>query len=846
MDTRLFRVCDGDHRNDLLTKSIIVFVCRLCVAFEAAMKEGACGGDDDDDDDAFENGGVAAAKKQEVKKVVETTIGKVEEKEIDDDDETDDDALNGTVIVKDSPSKEERTTTTISTTTTSTTTTGTTMNRRMKKLFSRENAEKFAKNAKETTFKAGHLLQDVSSKSFVKVRESVKKMKDLSVTSNKNETNEDEKAKKRVERGLRASTTETTNTNADIFLDVEDDLRFLGYADGDNATLAKVTVMKWSVMFPRCLAVGREDGTIRVIVFGNKSSIVSTKNKKTKEATDESTTANIEREEREATNEKKQHKKDGCVTDRIASIEQQQRRDRETSLPSTSSSSQPPPPPPPTTEIILSDDEDEEKMDEYNAHGVSHMFELEEFFTEAVSDLDWSLDGSTLLACSAKGKEIRMYKLHDNNSGNTNNATKYFRSSTLEAVVQISENPTSVKIHPVRTNLALITTKQRSVMLADVNSSQPPDRVRVQGDPEAGLKEICFNTSGRLAYFGDDTGRVFTLSCIERKDFTKKLSISKLLSKGKTSSNNSLLAKQTDPTSRRIKEEKRSGMRRSNSSNGGEGDDSVEGDDGAAVSESNINDVHGDGEGGESSAAPDAAKKSVMSALRPEEIKEKAKEKANLMAKRMKDDVKVAMNKMKTYAKEKATKPSQGFSLTVLHVNSLGQERSPVCALFWCAYVASINAPVLAVATENGKIRLLRIVDLGTSGDHLVPIATASMPSQRGGFSFCPAKVSTTPPMVASPREKVTGLVCEILQTKNSLSQNEEGQEERNYEVKQVLETREDDTFFSDGEDDTKQDKPKTPALAFYADSFSFSSDGLRLAGSNANGKVAVWTSFAI
>ena len=810
------------------------------------MKEGARGGDDDVNDDAFENGGVAAAKKQEVKKVVETTIGKVEEKEIDDDDETDDDALNGTVIVKDSPSKEERTrisTTTISTTTT---TTGTTMNRRMKKLFSRENAEKFAKNAKETTFKAGHLLQEVSSKSFVKVRESVKKMKDLSVTSNKNETNEDEKAKKRVERGLRASTTETTNTNADIFLDVEDDLRFLGYADGDNATLAKVTVMKWSVMFPRCLAVGREDGTIRVIVFGNKSSIVSTKNKKTKEATDESTTANIEREERDATNEKKQHKKDGCVTDRIASIEQQQRRDRETSPPSTSSSSQPPPPPPPTTEIILSDDEDEEKMDEYNAHGVSHMFELEEFFTEAVSDLDWSLDGSALLACSAKGKEIRMYKLHDNNSGNTNNATKYFHSSTLEAVVQISENPTSVKIHPVRTNLALITTKQRSVMLADVNSSQPPDRVRVQGDPEAGLKEICFNTSGRLAYFGDDTGRVFTLSCIERKDFTKKLSISKLLSKGKTSSNNSSLAKQTDPTSRRIKEEKRSGMRRSNSSNSGEGDDSVGGDDGAAVSESNVNDVHGDGEGGESSAAPAAAKKSVMSALRPEEIKEKAKEKANLMAKRMKDDVKVAMNKMKTYAKEKATKPSQGFSLTVLHVNSLGQERSPVCALFWCAYVASINAPVLAVATENGKIRLLRIVDLGTSGDHLVPIATASMPSQRGGFSFCPAKVSTTPPMVASPREKVTGLVCEILQTKNSLSQNEEGQEERNYEVKQVLETREDDTFFSDGEDDTKQDKPKTPALAFYADSFSFSSDGLRLAGSNANGKVAVWTSFAI
>ena len=92
-----------------------------------------------------------------------------------------------------------------------------------------------------------------------------------------------------------------------------------------------------------------------------------------------------------------------------------------------------------------------------------------------------------------------------------------------------------------------------------------------------------------------------------------------------------------------------------------------------------------------------------MSALKPEEIKEKAKEKANLMAKRMKDDVKVAMNRVKTYAKEKATKPSQGFSLTVLHVNSLGQERSPVCALFWCAYVASINAPVLAWLRQTGK-----------------------------------------------------------------------------------------------------------------------------------------------
>ena len=774
--------------------------------------------------------------------------------------------LDRTVVVNDSPTKslskadyadEENATTKKK----SFTPINATMNERMKKLFSKENREIFAKNAKETTFKAGTLLQDVSSKSFVKMKESVQKMKELSVTkknADENENDDDAKAKKRVERGIRASTKETNN-NADIFLDVEDDLRFLGYADGDHATLAKVTVMKWSVMFPRCLAVGREDGTIRVIVFGSKNGMDNRaknkkkeKNKEAKEATSEKRAATNDisqqqKEEEEEGNEKKQHKKGGSVADRVASIEEEQKQEEGRDGAST--------PPPPTTEIILSDDEDEEKMDEYNAHGVSYVFELEDVFTEAVSDLDWSLDGSALLACSAKGKEIRMYKLNDNNSGNTNNATKYFRSGTLEAVVQISENPTSVKIHPVRTNLALITTKQRSVMLADVNSSQPPDRVRVQGDPEAGLKEICFNTSGRLAYFGDDTGRVFTLSCIERKDFTKKLSISKLLNKGKKSSNNSSLAKQTDPTSRRIKEEKnKNDMRRSNSSSGdmaskgGEGDDSGGGDHAAENNDNANNDNNNNGINGEASESPTApaAKKSLMSALKPEEIKEKAKEKANLMAKRMKDDVKVAMNRVKTYAKEKATKPSQGFSLTVLHVNSLGQERSPVCALFWCAYVASINAPVLAVATANGKIRLLRIVDLGTSGDHLVPIATASMPSQRGGFSFCPAKVSTAPPMVASPRDKVTGLVCEILQTKNSLSQNEEGQDERNYEIKQVLETREDDTFFSDGEDETKQDKPKTPALAFCADSFSFSSDGLRLAGSNANGKVAIWTSFAM
>ena len=404
--------------------------------------------------------------------------------------------LDRTVVVNDSPTKslskadyadEENATTKKK----SFTPINATMNERMKKLFSKENREIFAKNAKETTFKAGTLLQDVSSKSFVKMKESVQKMKELSVTkknADENENDDDAKAKKRVERGIRASTTETNN-NADIFLDVEDDLRFLGYADGDHATLAKVTVMKWSVMFPRCLAVGREDGTIRVIVFGSKNGMDNRaknkkkeKNKEAKEATSEKRAATNDisqqqKEEEEEGNEKKQHKKGGSVADRVASIEKEQKQEEGRDGAST--------PPPPTTEIILSDDEDEEKMDEYNAHGVSHVFELEDVFTEAVSDLDWSLDGSALLACSAKGKEIRMYKLNDNNSGNTNNATKYFRSGTLEAVVQISENPRSVKIHPVRTNLALITTKQRSVMLADVNSSQPPDRVRVQGDRQA-------------------------------------------------------------------------------------------------------------------------------------------------------------------------------------------------------------------------------------------------------------------------------------------------------------------------------------------------------------------------
>ena len=184
------------------------------------------------------------------------------------------------------------------------------MNERMKKLFSKENREIFAKNAKETTFKAGTLLQDVSSKSFVKMKESVQKMKELSVTkknADENENDDDAKAKKRVERGIRASTTETNN-NADIFLDVEDDLRFLGYADGDHATLAKVTVMKWSVMFPRCLAVGREDGTIRVIVFGSKNGMDNRAKNKKKEKNKEAKEATSEKQH--ATNDISQQQKE--------------------------------------------------------------------------------------------------------------------------------------------------------------------------------------------------------------------------------------------------------------------------------------------------------------------------------------------------------------------------------------------------------------------------------------------------------------------------------------------------------------------------------------------------------
>jgi len=724
---------------------------------------------------------------------------------------------------------------------------------RMKQMFSREKRTELALKAKDASISMTRAIGDMSQKSFVSMQETFKKMQNLSIKTGAShdegdiETEEDENAKKRVERGIRASTTEK---NEDVFLDVEDNLKFLGYADGENLSLAKVTVMKWSVMFPRCLAVGREDGTIRICVFGksdvSKTTTTTTMNNNRNNNRKTNMTNNS------AGNDNDNNNEDGNVAKDDNEIQ----------------------PPPPTTEIALSDDD--EGDEEYVAHGVSHVFELTDVFSQAVSDLDWSLDGSSLLACSSKAKEIRMYKLHDNNNNNNNNnnsnsvvggnntnnnyaRTKYHRAGNLEAVVQISENPTSVKIHPVRTNLALITTKQRSVMLADVNSTQAPDRVRVQGDPQAGLREICFNTSGRLAYFGDETGRVFTLSCIERKDFTKKFSMSKLLgSKGKkiSGSNNSGLAKQTDPTSKRIKEEKEqmmmmsnNSMRRNSSSDLASKDTTTfavdgvtgsnnNGDVGDATTNKNNDEIKNQNDADDNIIIDETASKKVMNkmSLKQEEFKDKA----NVIAKRMKDEVKDAMNKMKTYAKEKATKPSQGFSLTVLDVNSLGQERSPVCALFWCAYVASINAPVLAVACENGKVRLLRITDLGASGDHLVSLATASMPSFHGGFSFCPAKVSTAPPMIASPRERVTGLICEILQTPESPRESVE----QNFAIKQVLETREDDTFFSDGEDD--QAKPKTPALAFCAESFSFSGDGLRLAGSNSNGKVAIWSNLAL
>ena len=113
--------------------------------------------------------------------------------------------LDRTVVVNDSPTKslmskadyadEENATTKKK----SFTPINATMNERMKKLFSKENREIFAKNAKETTFKAGTLLQDVSSKSFVKMNESVQKMKELSVTKKnadeENEKDDDAKAK---------------------------------------------------------------------------------------------------------------------------------------------------------------------------------------------------------------------------------------------------------------------------------------------------------------------------------------------------------------------------------------------------------------------------------------------------------------------------------------------------------------------------------------------------------------------------------------------------------------------------------------------------------------------------
>ena len=127
------------------------------------------------------------------------------------------------------------------------------------------------------------------------------------------------------------------------------------------------------------------------------------KNKETKEATSEKRAATNDiseqqKEEEEEGNEKKQHKKGGSVADRVASIEKEQKQEEGRDGAST--------PPPPTTEIILSDDEDEEKMDEYNAHGVSHVFELEDVFTEAVSDLDWSLDGSV---CSRVPRKVKKF-----------------------------------------------------------------------------------------------------------------------------------------------------------------------------------------------------------------------------------------------------------------------------------------------------------------------------------------------------------------------------------------------------------------------------------------------------
>ena len=92
--------------------------------------------------------------------------------------------LDRTVVVNDSPTKSSRKADEENATTKKKSAPiNVMMNERMKKLFSKENAfEKFAKNAKETTFKAGTLLQDVSSKSFVKMKESVQKMKELSAT----------------------------------------------------------------------------------------------------------------------------------------------------------------------------------------------------------------------------------------------------------------------------------------------------------------------------------------------------------------------------------------------------------------------------------------------------------------------------------------------------------------------------------------------------------------------------------------------------------------------------------------------------------------------------------------
>ena len=108
---------------------------------------------------------------------------------------------------------------------------------RMKQMFSREKRTELALKAKDASISMTRAIGDMSQKSFVSMQETFKKMQNLSIKTGASndegdiETEEDENAKKRVERGIRASTTEK---NEDVFLDVEDNLKFLGYADGEN------------------------------------------------------------------------------------------------------------------------------------------------------------------------------------------------------------------------------------------------------------------------------------------------------------------------------------------------------------------------------------------------------------------------------------------------------------------------------------------------------------------------------------------------------------------------------------------------------------------------------------